>query len=87
MGKYLDKNGLTCLCAKLKEYIAQQIILAQEGKQDIIQDLDSIREGALSAYQKPDDGISKTDLSEDIQERILQDLTDQEIEGWFISNE
>lgn len=90
MGKYLDKDGLSFLCSKLMEYIAQQNTQIDQTKQDVIEDISTIREGAASgatAYQKSANGIPKTDLDEDVNERILQNITDADIEQWFNSND
>lgn len=86
MERYLDKEGLSFLCSKLTEYITQQTTQISQTKQDVIQDLSNIRQGAASgatAYQKPQDGIPKTDLDNDTNERILQNITDADIEQWF----
>lgn len=90
MEKYLDKDGLSFLCSKLMEYITQQTVQINEAKQDVIEDISTIREGAASgatAYQKSASGIPKTDLDEDVNERILQNITDEDIEQWFNSND
>lgn len=66
---------------KVKSYVADSI----SGKQDTIQDLTTIRNGAsagATAYQKPAGGIALSDLSEEVQASLSK--ADSALQGAFV---
>lgn len=66
---------------KVKSYVADSI----SGKQDTIQDLTTIRNGAsagATAYQKPAGGIAISDLSEEVQASLSK--ADSALQGAFV---
>lgn len=65
--EFLDINGLAHFKDKIDQAHTQELDTALAGKQDVIQDLESIRAGAsagATAYQKPSGGIPSSDMSD-----------------------
>ena len=78
---YLSLRRLAYFSDKIKTYITSLV----NGKQDTIEDLTTIRNGAsagATAYQKPAGGIALSDLSEEVQTSLSK--ADSALQGAFV---